>query len=404
MSTPLKRSHPPSQPPSQRPPLLRLHASEGGERHATWLELFFDLVFVLSMAELAHLLHGHPTWSGLVNFVVLFIPVWWLWIDFSYYADQFDVDRGVYRLVFFGVMFGIVVMALTIPDAIGEGSANFAAAYTALRLVMILLYLQAWRLVPQSRVLTARYAASFSVAFFFWLVSIVVPPPLRYVLWAIALSIEISNGPITYLSIRTVPAQESHMDERFGLFVIIVLGEAIIAVASGVADTAWQWRNVLTATAGFITAVSLWWMYFERADETVINQALRGGRKALLLSYVYGYSHVFAFMGIVATGVGIQFAIEAASGEVFSLPMRTALCGGVAIFLIGVTALQWASPHSLPKRVVGLRLSLMLFSLCLIPLSGLFSPWFSVSLLACLLVALNKFDGVPLGYKSVVNL
>ncbi|MEL6778554.1 MAG: low temperature requirement protein A [Cyanobacteria bacterium J06597_16] len=385
MSAPLKHAS-----------LLRPHSEESGQRHATWLELFFDLVFVLSMAELAHLLHGHPSWSGLISFAVLFIPVWWLWIDFSYYADQFDVDRGGYRLVFLGVMFGIVVMALTIPDALSEGSANFAAAYAALRLVIIALYLQAWRLVPQSRELTARYATSFSVAFFLWLISIVVPAPIRFVLWAIALAIEISNGPITYLTIRNVPAQESHMDERFGLFVIIVLGEAIIAVASGVADTAWQWQNMLTASSGFVVAVSLWWMYFERSEESTINQALRGGKRALLRAYVYGYSHVFTFMGIVATGVGIQFAIEAASGEMFSLPMRTALCGGVALFLAATTVLQWASPTCLPNRAIGMRVLLTLFSLGLIALSGWLSPWFTVSLLAGLLVLINKADGVSL--------
>ncbi|MGD1896891.1 MAG: low temperature requirement protein A [Phormidesmis sp.] len=388
-----------SEPPQAslpRTPFLRLHTDEGDSRHATWLELFFDLVFVFSMAELAHLLYEHPDWKGLVSFVVLFIPVWWLWIDFSYYADQFDVERGGYRLTFFGVMFGIVVTALTIPEALGEGSANFVAAYATLRLVIIALYLQAWRLVPQSRELTARYATSFSVAFFLWVLSIAVPAPARFWLWAIALFIEISNGPITYLTIRNVPAQQSHMDERFGLFVIIVLGEAIIAVASGVSDTAWQWRNVLTATAGFITAISLWWMYFEQADETVINQALRGGRKALLSSYVYGYSHVLAFMGIVATGVGIQFAIEAASGEVFNLPMRAALCGGVAVFLTGVTALQWATPHSLPKRVIWMRSLLTAFALCLIPLSGLLSPLPTIGLLAVSLVSINKFDGISI--------
>ena len=375
--------------------LLRLHARDGNPRHATWLELFFDLVFVLTMAELAHLLHGHPDWKGVISFAVLFVPVWWLWIDFSYYADQFDVDEGIYRLIYFGIMFGIVVLALTIPEALGEGSTNFAAVYATLRLVIIGLYMQAWRLLPQARELTARYAISFSVAFFLWVVSMGVPVPLRFWLWAIALFIEISNGPITYLTIKTVPQQESHMDERFGLFVIIVLGEAIIAVASGVADTSWQWRNVLTATGGFIAAVSLWWMYFERSEESTINQALGGGKMALFRSYIYGYSHLFTFMGIVATGVGIQFAIEAASGEVFSLPMRTALCGGVAVFLSGTTILQWASPSCLPGRAIGMRVALTLFSLLLIPFGMAIVPTALVGLLASLLVGVNKFDGVP---------
>ena len=371
-----------------------LTAEDDRERHATWLELFFDLVFVFAIAEVAHLLHGDPTWAGIVGFAALFVPVWWLWIDFSYYADQFDIDRGPYRLVMLGVMFGLVIMALTIHDALQGGSAAFATAYAALRFVIIFLYVQAWRLVPPSRELTARYTISFSVAFGLWLLSIAVPEPARFWLWAIALLIEVSNGPITYLTIRTVPTQKSHMDERFGLFVIIVLGEAIIAVATGVSETAWQWQSALTGAGGFLTAVSLWWMYFERADESTINQALRGGKLALLRAYLYGYSHILAFMGIVATGVGIQLAIEAVSSGDFGAEARTVLCGGVAIFLIGVTALQWATPQSLPGGVVGARLVLAALALSLIPLGV--SPLAIVLVLSLSLVSLNRFDNIPL--------
>jgi len=111
--------------------LLRLNTGEGSDnpRHATWLELFFDLVFVFAIAELAHLLHSHSDWSGIFTFALLFIPVWWLWIDFSYYADQFNADSGPYRLVIFGVMFGILIMALTVQGVIDDGSANFATIY-----------------------------------------------------------------------------------------------------------------------------------------------------------------------------------------------------------------------------------------------------------------------------------
>ncbi|MEM6433306.1 MAG: low temperature requirement protein A [Cyanobacteria bacterium P01_D01_bin.115] len=371
-----------------------LPAEDDRERHATWLELFFDLVFVFAIAEVAHLLHSDPTWAGIAGFAALFVPVWWLWIDFSYYADQFDIDRGPYRLVMLGVMFGLVIMALTIHDALQGGSAAFATAYATLRFVIIFLYVQAWRLVPASRELTARYAISFSVAVGLWLLSIAVPEPARFWLWAIALLIEVSNGPITYLTIRTVPTQKSHMDERFGLFVIIVLGEAIIAVATGVSETTWQWQSTLTGAGGFLTAVSLWWMYFERADESTINQALRGGKLALLRAYVYGYSHILAFMGIVATGVGIQLAIEAVSSGDFGAEARTVLCGGVAIFLIGVTALQWATPQSLPGGVVGARLVLAALALSLIPLGV--SPLEIVLVLSLSLVSLNRFDNIPL--------
>lgn len=362
-------------------------------RHATWLELFFDLVFVVAIAGLAHFLHDHLDWTGIVSFAILFVPVWWLWIDFSYYADQFDVERGFYRLIMLGVMFGMIVLGLTIPEALQNGSAQFASVYAALRFVIVGLYFQAWRLVPESRELTKRYTLSFAIALVLWLVSIVLPPPVRFVLWGIALLIEISNGPITYATIRSVPVQVSHMDERFGLFVIIVLGEAILAVASGVSDIQWQWQETLTAVSGFIAAVSLWWLYFECAEDSVINQALRSNQKrALLKSFVYGYSHVLVFAGIVASGVGIQSAIEGVDVGQLSLATRTVLCGGISLYLIGLSAVQWAAPRSLPNRILGGRMVAAIACVALIGLGGFLAPVALMGLLVLILIGLIQFQ------------
>lgn len=327
---------------SQRLQLYVGESETNQERHATWLELFFDLVFVVVIAQLSHLLHDHLDWGGITSFAVLFIPVWWLWIDFSYYADQFDMERGFYRIVMIGVMFGMIVLSLTVPKALSTGSAQFASVYAALRFVIVGLYFQAWRMVPESRELTKRYTLSFAIALLLWLVSIVLPPPIRFVLWGVAMLVEISNGPITYATIRSVPVQVSHMDERVGLFVIIVLGEAIISVASGVSGIKWQWQETLTAISGFVAAVSLWWLYFECANDSVINQALRSNQKrALLRSFVYGYSHVLMFAGIVASGVGIQTAIDSgANAGTLSTPVRTVLCGGLGLYLLGLSAVQ----------------------------------------------------------------
>ncbi|MBD2257409.1 low temperature requirement protein A [Pseudanabaena sp. FACHB-2040] len=380
--------------------LLQLYVGDSEtnrDRHATWLELFFDLVFVVAIAQLAHLLHDHLDWGGIANFAVLFIPIWWLWIDFSYYADQFNVEQGFYRLVMLGIMFGMIVLALTLPEALQVGgSALFASVYTVLRLVIVGLYFQAWRLVPQSRELTKRYTISFSIALVFWLVSIALPPPTRFFLWGVALLIEITTGPITYATIRSVPRQVSHMDERFGLFVIIVLGEAIIAVASGVADLQWQWQEILTASAGFIAAVSLWWMYFERVDDSVINTALHGDRLALMRSYVYGYSHVLVFMGIAAMGVGIQATIEAAAATSLSPATRVVLSGGASLFLVGLTLVQWATPRSLPNRVVVMRGLTAIICAALAGFGNFLTPFLMMGLLALILAGLAKADGLRL--------
>lgn len=382
--------------PQRRSLRLYIGESEGNDppegelrtsRHATWLELFFDLVFVVAIAQLAHFLHDHLDWTGIASFAVLFIPVWWLWIDFSYYADQFDVERGFYRVVMLGIMFGMIVLALAVPKALSlSGSTQFASVYAALRLVIVGLYFQAWRLVPESRELTKRYTISFTIALILWIVSIVLPPPIRFALWGVALLIEISNGPITYATIRSVPMQVSHMDERFGLFVIIVLGEAIVSVASGVSGIKWQWQETLTAILGFVAAASLWWLYFECAEDSVINQALRSNRKRTLLrSFVYGYSHVLVFAGIVASGVGIQTAIEGADAGQLSITARTVLCGGFGLYLIGLSTVQWAAPNSLSNQILSGRIVTILVCLVLIELGSLLAP---VALMGGLVLAL----------------
>jgi low temperature requirement protein LtrA len=371
---------------------LQLYVAENetnSERHATWLELFFDLVFVVAISQLAHTLHHHLDWAGIANFAILFVPVWWLWIDFSYYADQFDVEWGIYRLIMLGVMFGTIVLAQTIPEALQDGSARFAAVYAALRSIIVGLYFQAWRLVPQSRELTKRYTISFAISFVLWIASIFLPSPIRFILWGIALFIEISNGPITYATIRSVPVQVSHMDERFGLFVIIVLGEAIISVANGVSDINWQWQETIAAASGFITAVSLWWLYFECANTSVINQALQSQQKrALLRSYIYGYSHVFVFAGIVATGVGIQSAIEAADTAQLNLVARTVLCGGISLYLVGLSIVQWAAPRSITNRIFGRRMLVAIAGIALIWLGGFLASVALMGLLALISIGL----------------
>ena len=372
-----------------RPPRLRTEVPQG-ERHATWLELFFDLVFVIAVAELAHLLHDDLSPRGLLVYAALFVPVWWQWIDFSYYGDQYDTDDLSYRLALLAAMLGVVILALTIPEVPHGGSTAFAAAYVALRVLIIALYLRARRHVPEARELAGRYAASFSIALLVWLVSFLVPEPGRFLLWGVALLIEIGNGSVTYATIRSVPAQVSHMDERFGLFVIIVLGEAVLAVATGIDGTDWETAAVVTGLAGFVAAAAMWWLYFGRADPAVITRALRGGRGALLRSFAYGYSHLFVFAGITAAGVGIEAAIEEAGHGGLTAGAVVAIGGGTAAFLAGLTILQWAGPGSLPGRFVVGRL--LGAGAILLVLAVGFGPAASVVALAAILVGLAAVE------------
>jgi low temperature requirement protein LtrA len=117
------------------------------------LELFFDLVFVLAIAELAHYLHDHLTVGGFLGFAFLFLPVWLVWSNFSYYADLFDVDGSLHRVMMLVTMLFSISLAVNINVALDGGSAGFAASYVALRVLLVGLYAWAWRWVEETRAL-----------------------------------------------------------------------------------------------------------------------------------------------------------------------------------------------------------------------------------------------------------
>ena len=377
-----------------------VEAAAGGavRRHATWLELFFDLVFVLAITELAGLLHSDPTLVGVKHFALLFVPVWWAWMGYSYYADQFDSDdvpdSAGFRITMLLAMLLTVVLAVTVHDALAGGSAAFAGAYVALRLLLVALYFHAGRQVPEARDLCARFAVGFAAGAGLWLGSLLVPEPWRYVVWALALVVEIATPAVAYLTTPVVPAQRSHMPERFGLFTILVLGEAVIVVGGGIAaSTAWAWRPTLVATLGFVVAACLWWLYFDRTDEEAISRAVASGaRDALARSFVYGYSHLFIYGGITAVSVGIELAVEALGEHELAAGARLALCGGLATVVLAFSANQWASANPPPNRVHAARL-VAVGAIAAVGLVGAeLSPAPLVVLVAAALVALTAFE------------
>jgi low temperature requirement protein LtrA len=131
--------------PLHAPPRIRgLESSDGGTRHATWLELFFDLVFVVAIAQLAFALSHDLTLHGFLVFCGLFVPVWWAWVCFTVYADRFDSDDVVHRVVMLCGMFAVGAMASVIPDAAVGDTAAFAVSYAVIQLLVVALTARVW--------------------------------------------------------------------------------------------------------------------------------------------------------------------------------------------------------------------------------------------------------------------
>jgi len=317
------------------PPRLRT-LEDGDGRRASYLELFFDLVFVVAIAQLAHELELDHSLRGFGVFAALYLPVFLAWQGFSFYADRFDTDDVVFRVVMFTAMLAIAALAIQIPDVAQGDSTGFVIAYLVLRSLMVGLYLRSYRHVPEARPLIARYAWEYSLAITIWAVSLAFEPPVRYALWGIAIAWELMIPTLARRLFASIPVHASHVPERFALFTIIVLGETIVVVALGTSGSEWALSAAVVAALGFVAAAAIWWVYFGGGG----GVTMRRSPAAIL---VFTHVHIPLLAALTAFSAGIALAIEHASEASLDAGTRWALAGGAALYLACVTTVQRAT-------------------------------------------------------------
>ncbi|PZV08608.1 MAG: low temperature requirement protein A [Leptolyngbya sp.] len=320
-----------------QPPRLR-----GGEddeaRRATWLELFYDLVFVVAVSQVAHNLSQDVSLTGFVGFVALFVPLWWAWIGATLYANRFDTDTVIRRVLMGVQMLAIAALAVNVHHGLDDSSPGFALSYAAARIVLVLEYLWAGWCIPSVRGLTTHYSIGFAIAAAFWILSAFVPVLLRFAFWAVGLGVDFATPLTAQRHQAAVPPHLEHLPERFGLFTIIVLGEAIIAVVNGVSEMKWSGISAFSAIFGFIIAFSLWWIYFDNVDGSSIRAIKASGR--LRVFQFWFYSHLPLVIGLAATGIGVEHVILSKDGTLLSDSERWLICGSVALCFVALAVLH----------------------------------------------------------------
>lgn len=228
--------------------------------------------------------------------------------------------------------------------------------YLGLRVVLLALYARAWRANRHVRGFVGRYLGLYSVGALFWAVSLGFDGGVQYALVGLGIAVEVATPAVTYFTAPTRPQQVSHMPERFGLFTIIVLGEVVVAVVSGLADTEWSTVAVAAGFVSFLVAVAVWRLYFANVRETTISDILRGDRFDFLAGMGYTYGHFGVTLGITAAGAGVLLAIVAAAeGHGLGVLERLLVGGGVAVYLLGTAVTHGAvaalESHELAARV-----------------------------------------------------
>ena len=365
-----------------KPPVL---SGNTGERSATWLELFFDLVFVVTVAAMVTQLEHHLTWAGVGFTALLFLPIWWLWMEYSYHADLYDDGSIFHQTMVIAGMAGLAEIALVIINGdISQDPTDFILTYLFLLSVVWVMYLRAWWLTrPNQRWFPRRYLGSIGLAMGIWALSLFLAPPLQYVAWVLSVFVQAAASPSIYIYRDDFPQQHSHMPERFGLFTIIVLGEGIVAVTStGVIGTQ-DLSTVFIEATGFLLIVAAWKLYFYESTKDVIDEVLSTPEKrSTWKSFYYGYGHYFLYFGIILISVATLLNLESMLHPVEEVVhgsheatthgddshtashgiVKVLLHGGCMLFIAAITLIHWATPASLPRLVIYMRLGVFLGS------------------------------------------
>jgi low temperature requirement protein LtrA len=316
-----------------RPPSL----TTDDDRTASRLELFFDLAFVLVVAELAAALREDVTAHGVAVFAGLFTTVWWAWVSSTLYANRFDHDDVVFRLYKLASMAAVIGLAATASEATGARLGLFAGCQVLLRGVLLLQYARVHRHVEAARPLARHYLVALALGALLWAGSLAVPAPACFVLWGLAVAVEVVAPLRATASSADVPLHMEHLPERFALFVILVLGESVAAVVHGLDEADWTADAVAVGAASFALAAALWWSYFDLAGAGAKRLlAAAGGERSVRAHDVYIFGQLPLVLALAGIGAGIQLAVlESSEGNV-SLGARLLLAGGVALYLLSV--------------------------------------------------------------------
>jgi low temperature requirement protein LtrA len=319
------------------------------EKHrvATPLELFFDLTYVVAIASAAsglhHQLAEHHIVSGIFWFLVSYFALWWSWVNFSWYASAFDTAGTVYNLITFVQIFGSLVTAIGISNYFEphHTMAISVTGYVIMRIAMVLHWVRAGIFSEKNRSACFRYAIGLSLVQIFWVVNYLFSDQY-FTFFVLVLAIADLLVPIFAekdYSNNTTPWHPHHIAERYGLLVIIVLGEGILGTTNTImsfVNNQTNWPEIFVLGMGNTGLIfALWWAYFKIPFSEILHQ----NRTSFLVTFLFGYGHYFIYTSLIAVGVGLELVSDAFFSSPVNAPVvsplfaLTVASATVALFL-----------------------------------------------------------------------
>lgn len=297
-------------------------------RHATWLELFFDLIFVVALSDASEILsethEGHIGPQQVMHFVLLFLPLWWIWAGHTIYANRFDTDSRQHRLATLLIMLLLIVISALIAAGTEEHFAQAAACYFGARLIIATLYFVSKRKHHDPGRFATTVGGVFAIGALISLSSLLLEPPRNYVVFYAGIVFDMAALVLLDRRLHVVPAHTPHLVERVGLLTLIMLGESVISISAALSDIAWTPSKVTAAVSGFVMVSAIWWIYYD-SFHLLERRKLTTGHSIL-------YSHFFLFIGLAILASLIRHAIL---GGLDPRDFRQLTAFGTVLFFIG---------------------------------------------------------------------
>lgn len=316
----------------------------------TYIELFFDLVFVFAITQLSHRLLDHLSVVGALETLVLFLAVWWVWIYTSWVTNWLDPDRGNVRLMLIALMTGGLVLSSAVPEAFGKTGLLFALAYVGVQLFRNFYMIWASSGVNEGRKRNfVRVTFWFLISSPFWIAGALAAPDMRLLLWAGALAIEYA-GPFMFFrtpglgrsSASDWDISGGHMAERCALFIIIALGEAVLVTGATFAELNHDAATWAAFIASFVGSATMWWIYFDIGAKRGASMISASDNAGLIARNAYTYLHMPIVMGVIVTAVGDELVLAHPLGHSNIATILTVV-GGPMLFLVGNQAFKWVT-------------------------------------------------------------
>jgi low temperature requirement protein LtrA len=361
----------------------RLTASRREDERVTPLELFFDLVFVLAITQCTALMAHHPSWSGLLQGLLVLGVLWWGWTGYAWLTSLVDPEEVDVRFFIFVAMAALLIVSLCVPEAFGSLALTFALAFGVFRVAHIALFMIASADEDPLRHSVLGLAVSTATAVTLLIVASFFDGLAQGALWALAIFIDMA-GPYFFGS-EGWRFVAGHFAERHGLIVIIALGESIVAIGIG-AGGELDFGIGLTAVLGVALAAALWWLYFDivaLVSARRLAEAEPGRIQNELARDSYSYIHYALVAGIVLIAFGLKTTIGHTSEHLHTVP-AFGLLGGVAVYLLGLVGFRYRHIRSINRRRAALAIVLLL----LIPVATAIPAIASLAIVDVLMVGL----------------